>query len=185
MKLTATSPLPIPTLAAPAPAADEPARPAQRPAPPEKASDGASLSRTVRNLAQAGGSERQSRAQGFEFKRALTRGRIEGLQTALRILTQPCVTDAARTDLPDLPELRTARVALCDRLQAQYMLFLADPSVTPAGLPRSSRGSWRRSQLRQLLQEDLDWVRSLPGDHQDLARAIRACLERVVPHSPL
>ncbi len=115
--------------------------------------------------------------QGLEFKRALARGRIEGLQSALRLLTQ-------QAEQSELSELRRARLSLCDRLQAQYVQFLADPAAVPQGLTLASQGSWRRSQLRQLLQQDLDWVRSLPGDHQDLARALHAGLAQAAPHPP-
>ncbi len=115
--------------------------------------------------------------QGLAFKRALTRGRIEGLQSALRLLTQ-------QAEPSELSDLRRARLSLCDRLQAQYVQFLSDPAAAPQGLTRASHGIWRRSQLRQLLQEDLDWVRSLPGDHQDLAGALHAGLAQSAPHPP-
>ncbi len=187
MKLTSTSPLLFPNVAPPPAAVPEPL---QRPARPGKdapdlAGPGAGVSRQLRPLAPASASDRQSLAQGFAFTRALTRGRIQGLQTALRILSQPPLPTTEAIGVPELPELRSARVALCDRLQAQYALFLAEAAASPEGLPRSSRGSWRRCQLRQLLQEDLDWVRSLPGDHQDLVRAIRAGLDRAASHNPL
>ncbi len=115
--------------------------------------------------------------QGFEFKRALTRGRIEGLQSALRLLTQ-------QSETSELSELRRARLSLCDRLQAQYAQLLADPAAAPRGLSDASHGQWRRLQLRQLLQEDLDWVRRLPGDHQDLARALHAGLAQAAAQRP-
>jgi len=115
--------------------------------------------------------------QGLEFKRALTRGRIEGLQSALRILTQ-------QAQAPELCDLRLARLSLCDRLQAQYAKFLADPAAAPQGLPDAACSSWRSAQLRQLLQEDLDWVRRLPGDHQDLARALHAGLAQAAAQRP-
>ena len=119
--------------------------------------------------------------QGFEFRRALTRGRIEGLQSALRILAQ-------QADQPELLELRSARLSLCDRLQAQYAQFLGEAPAgagDPGGPSQFSGDVSRCVQLRRLLQEDLAWVRSLPGDHQDLARAFNAGLERVAPHAPL
>lgn len=192
MKLTSHSAQPAPHGAAAAPVATLPARAAQRPASPDTdLARQAGTSGPWRTLAPADASERQSLAQGFAFSRALTRGRIEGLQTALRVLSQAPVEAGEAGEATasngvqertDLPELRRARVSLCERLQAQYALFLGDPAATPEGLPRSSRGSWRRSQLRQLLQEDLDWARSLPGDHRDLVRAIDACLAQVAAH---
>lgn len=145
----------------------------------------AGASRGLRAFGQASAGERQALARGFELTRALTRGRIQGLQTALRTLTQLPADATGSASLPALPELRCARVALCDRLQAQYALFLAASAAAPEGLPRASRGSWRRSQMRQLLQEDLEWVRRLPGDHEDLLRALHAGLDRIAPHSPL
>lgn len=184
MKLTATSPLLTPpasatSAAAPREPSGEPARAALRP-DPDKGGHATGDSRHRRTSAQATtAGEHEARVADFEFIRTLTRGRIEGLQTALRILAQPAT---ASDPALDLPQLRAARVTLCDRLQAQYALFLSAPATAPAGLPGTCRGSWRRSQLRQLLEEDLAWARSLPGDHQDLVRALTACVDRIVPH---
>jgi len=114
---------------------------------------------------------------GLEFNRALTRGRIEGLQSALRLLDRQAAS-------PELADLRRARLSLCERLQAHYVQCLAGPSAAPAGRTVTAPDAWQRTRLRQLLQEDLDWVRSLPGDHQDLARALRAGLAQAAAQIP-
>lgn len=121
--------------------------------------------------------DRQALARSFEINRALTRGRIEGLQTALRILSQP---SGGPADAHELQELREARVKLYDRLQAHYAQFLGNTQATPAGMPRAARGQWKRQEVGRLLQEDLGWARCLNGDTQDLVHAI----ERLI-HKPL
>lgn len=192
MKLTANGPLPMPPMsvaAANPTAARVPAAGFARATWQQtgainsnREQDAGSASQPWSPAPPPAGWDRAAWAEDFGFARTLARGRIEGLQTALRLLAQPATTDA---HAPDLPQLRAARLALCNRLQAQYAHFLGDPAAMPQGLPRTSRSSWRRSQLRQLLQEDLAWARSLPGDHQDLARAIQACMERIGPHMAL
>lgn len=123
--------------------------------------------------------DRQALVHGFEIGRALTRGRIEGLQTALRILSRPAgqapATDGA-SSLLELQELRQARLRLCARLQAHYVQFLANAQAMPPWLSRSARGPWRRQEIGRLLKEDLDWARGLQGDTRDLVQALEQLL---------
>lgn len=123
--------------------------------------------------------DRQALAHGFEIGRALTRGRIEGLQTALRILSRPAGQSAATEDAPqphELFELQQARLRLCARLQSHYVQFLGNTQAAPPWLPRTARGPWRRQEIGRLLEEDLGWARGLQGDTRDLVQAIERLL---------
>lgn len=174
MKLTASPTFALQPFAAPSPAcppshAAVPELIARPVVPP----DAAMAPRGARRL------DRQALVQGFEIGRALTRGRIEGLQAALRILSRPAGPAPATPDTPqphELHDLRQARMRLCVRLQAHYAQFLANAQAAPPWLPRSARGPWRRQEISRLLEEDLGWARGLKGDNRDLVEAIERLL---------